>query len=90
MGSWLERPTPVGCFPSRAFWCAGMTDSGGVAHDVAEDMLAAGLASVTMVQRSATLVVPIEHYSETHLGRPSPPPPPQLPQRPTWCDADSS
>lgn len=31
------------------------------AHDVAEDMLAAGLASVTMVQRSPTYVLPAEY-----------------------------
>ncbi|EOD43906.1 putative flavin-containing monooxygenase protein [Neofusicoccum parvum UCRNP2] len=36
------------------------------AHDVAEDMLAARLVSVTMVQRSATYVIPAEHYRETH------------------------
>ncbi|PVH73674.1 FAD/NAD(P)-binding domain-containing protein [Cadophora sp. DSE1049] len=36
------------------------------AHDVAEDMLAAGLASVTMVQRTPTYVVPAEYYAETH------------------------
>ncbi|KAH8652009.1 hypothetical protein BGZ61DRAFT_374837 [Ilyonectria robusta] len=36
------------------------------AHDVAEDMLQAGMASVTMVQRSKTYVVPAEHYRETH------------------------
>lgn len=33
-------------------------------HDVAEDMLAAGMASVTMVQRSPTYVVPAEHYKQ--------------------------
>lgn len=32
------------------------------AHDVAEDMVAAGLASVTMVQRSRTYVLPVEYY----------------------------
>ncbi|KAF2464232.1 FAD/NAD(P)-binding domain-containing protein [Lindgomyces ingoldianus] len=32
------------------------------AHDVAEDMLVAGLASVTMVQRSPTYVLPYEYY----------------------------
>ncbi|KAJ5174146.1 uncharacterized protein N7482_000023 [Penicillium canariense] len=34
-------------------------------HDVAEDMLAANLASVTMIQRSKTYVLPAEHYRET-------------------------
>ncbi|KAF8862065.1 flavin-containing monooxygenase [Acephala macrosclerotiorum] len=34
------------------------------AHDVAEDMLAAGLASVTMVQRSPTYVLPAEYVRE--------------------------
>ncbi|GME37617.1 putative flavin-containing monooxygenase [Neofusicoccum parvum] len=38
------------------------------AHDVAEDMPAARLVSVTMVQRSATYVTPAEHYRETHDG----------------------
>ncbi|KAF5236821.1 hypothetical protein FANTH_11113 [Fusarium anthophilum] len=33
------------------------------AHDVAEDMLAAGLQSVTMVQRGATPVFPVEYLS---------------------------
>ncbi|ORY17305.1 putative flavin-containing monooxygenase [Clohesyomyces aquaticus] len=32
------------------------------AHDIAEDMLGAGLASVTMVQRSPTYVLPVEYY----------------------------
>lgn len=32
------------------------------AHDIAEDMLAAGLNSVTMVQRNATPVMPISYY----------------------------
>lgn len=32
------------------------------AHDVAEDMLREGLASVTMVQRSRTYVLPVEYY----------------------------
>ncbi|KAF2796703.1 FAD/NAD(P)-binding domain-containing protein [Melanomma pulvis-pyrius CBS 109.77] len=36
------------------------------AHDVAEDMVAAGLASVTMVQRNKTFVIPIDHYKGTH------------------------
>lgn len=36
------------------------------AHDMAEDMLANGLASVTMIQRNATAVVPFEHYRVTH------------------------
>ncbi|PWY77017.1 flavin-containing monooxygenase [Aspergillus heteromorphus CBS 117.55] len=31
------------------------------AHDVAEDMVEAGLASVTMVQRSRTCVIPVEY-----------------------------
>ena len=33
-----------------------------IAHDVAEDMLDAGLESVTMVQRGRTAVFPIEYY----------------------------
>ncbi|KAK3901900.1 hypothetical protein C8A05DRAFT_44560 [Staphylotrichum tortipilum] len=33
------------------------------AHDVAEDMLSAGLSSVTMVQRSPTYVLPAEYYA---------------------------
>ncbi len=32
------------------------------AHDVAQDMVAAGLSSVTMVQRARTFVVPVENY----------------------------
>lgn len=32
------------------------------AHDVAEDMVDAGLSSVTMVQRSSTYVLPVEYY----------------------------
>lgn len=36
--------------------------SANTAHDVAEDMLDAGLSSVTMVQRSKTYVLPIEWY----------------------------
>lgn len=32
------------------------------AHDVAEDMLDAGVAEVTMIQRGRTSVFPIEHY----------------------------
>ncbi|KAK0117991.1 hypothetical protein ONS95_012302 [Cadophora gregata] len=32
------------------------------AHDVAVDMVEAGLSSVTMIQRSKTYVLPIEHY----------------------------
>ncbi len=34
------------------------------AHDVAEDMLDAGAASVTMIQRGTTCVFPIEHYKK--------------------------
>ncbi|KAH6988273.1 putative flavin-containing monooxygenase [Ilyonectria sp. MPI-CAGE-AT-0026] len=34
------------------------------AHDVAEDMVAAGLKSVTMIQRSPTYVLPAEYYSK--------------------------
>lgn len=37
--------------------------SGNTAHDVAEDMLSAGLASVTMVQRNSTFVLPAEYYA---------------------------
>lgn len=36
---------------------------GNTAHDVAEDMLDAGAAEVTMIQRGRTSVFPIEHYS---------------------------
>jgi Pyridine nucleotide-disulphide oxidoreductase len=36
--------------------------SGNTAHDVAEDMLNAGCASTTMIQRGRTSVFPIEHY----------------------------
>lgn len=32
------------------------------AHDVTEDMVDAGLSSVTMIQRSRTYVLPAEHY----------------------------
>lgn len=34
------------------------------AHDVAEDMCAAGMSSVTMVQRSPTYVLPYEYYQK--------------------------
>lgn len=34
-------------------------------HDIAEDMVAAGCASVTMVQRSRTYVLPRAHYKAT-------------------------
>ncbi|KIV77303.1 hypothetical protein PV11_09110 [Exophiala sideris] len=34
------------------------------AHDVAEDMVAADMASVTMVQRSPTYVLPAEYYTK--------------------------
>lgn len=36
--------------------------SANTAHDVAEDMVAAGLASTTMVQRNRTFVLPVEWY----------------------------
>ncbi|OAG42985.1 hypothetical protein AYO21_02936 [Fonsecaea monophora] len=36
--------------------------SANTGHDVAEDMLNAGVASVTMVQRGRTYVLPAEHY----------------------------
>ncbi|KIW67065.1 hypothetical protein PV04_06341 [Phialophora macrospora] len=36
--------------------------TGNTGHDVAEDMLNAGLASVTMVQRGRTWVLPGDHY----------------------------
>lgn len=43
------------------------------AHDVAEDMLAAGIASVTMVQRNTTYVLPYEYWqklsSRTYNGQ---------------------
>jgi cation diffusion facilitator CzcD-associated flavoprotein CzcO len=35
--------------------------TGNTAHDVAEDMLDAGLESVTMVQRGRTAVFPVEY-----------------------------
>lgn len=41
---------------------------------MAEDMLANGLASVTMVQRNATAVIPFEHYRITHDCKPAPRP----------------
>ncbi|KUJ21180.1 dimethylaniline monooxygenase (N-oxide forming) [Mollisia scopiformis] len=34
------------------------------AHDVADDMLQAGLASVTMIQRSKTYILPAEYYKK--------------------------
>ena len=34
------------------------------AHDVAEDMVAAGMVSVTMIQRSPTYVLPAEYYEK--------------------------
>jgi len=37
-------------------------------HDVAEDMVAAGLSSVTMVQRSPTYVLPTEYYKKFQDG----------------------
>ncbi|KIY01266.1 uncharacterized protein Z520_02818 [Fonsecaea multimorphosa CBS 102226] len=40
--------------------------SGNTAHDVADDMERAGLASVTMVQRNPTFVIPVDLYRETH------------------------
>ncbi|KAK7906304.1 hypothetical protein LTR67_001030 [Exophiala xenobiotica] len=40
--------------------------TGNTGHDVAGDMLEAGLTSVTMVQRSKTLLVPSEHYRVNH------------------------
>ncbi|KAI8686853.1 hypothetical protein LRP88_14958 [Fusarium phalaenopsidis] len=39
--------------------------SANTAHDVAEDMVAAGLASTTMVQRNPTFVLPVEWYTAT-------------------------
>jgi cation diffusion facilitator CzcD-associated flavoprotein CzcO len=33
-------------------------------HDVAEDMLAAGLSEVTMLQRSKTYIAPVEYYKK--------------------------
>ncbi|KAK5327269.1 hypothetical protein LTR93_002653 [Exophiala xenobiotica] len=41
-----------------------LTYFGGTAHDVAEDMAAADMASVTMVQRSPTYVLPAEYYTK--------------------------
>jgi cation diffusion facilitator CzcD-associated flavoprotein CzcO len=35
-------------------------------HDCADDMLKAGLSSVTMVQRGATRVLPVEYYSKIY------------------------
>ncbi|KIM92618.1 hypothetical protein OIDMADRAFT_185081 [Oidiodendron maius Zn] len=37
--------------------------SANTAHDVAEDMVEAGLSSITMVQRSQTAVIPVEYSS---------------------------
>ena len=37
-------------------------------HDCADDMLKAGLSSVTMVQRSPTPVLPVEYYSKVYDG----------------------
>lgn len=37
--------------------------SANTAYDVAEDMVAAGLASTTMVQRNPTFVLPVERYT---------------------------
>lgn len=42
--------------------------SANTAHDIAEDMLAAGVASVCMVQRSPTLIVNTSHYSAISAG----------------------
>ncbi|KAL2012451.1 hypothetical protein VTN00DRAFT_5169 [Thermoascus crustaceus] len=39
--------------------------SANTAHDVAEDMLEAGLASVTMVQRGKTFVLPVEYHKKS-------------------------
>ena len=36
------------------------------AHDVVEDMLEAGLSSVTMIQRRRTYVLPVEHLKVAH------------------------
>jgi hypothetical protein len=38
--------------------------SANIGHDIAEDMLASGLRSVTMVQRSPTYVVPAEYIGD--------------------------
>lgn len=38
------------------------------AHDCADDMLKVGLSSVTMVQRGATPVLPVEYYSKIYDG----------------------
>jgi hypothetical protein len=50
-GSWLERPTLVS---NRESHHGMLMLKYNTAHDIAEDMLDAGLASVTMVQRSRT------------------------------------
>lgn len=49
--SWLERPTLVS---NRQSHDGMLMLTLNTAHDVAEDMLDAGMASVTMVQRSRT------------------------------------
>lgn len=38
--------------------------SGNTAHDVAQDMVEAGLSSITMVQRSRTFVLPSENFAK--------------------------
>lgn len=58
-----------GAYKSASEWKGKrgvVVGSANTAHDVADDMLAAGMASVTMVQRSPTYVIPAEHYKETH------------------------
>ncbi|KPM39840.1 hypothetical protein AK830_g6729 [Neonectria ditissima] len=60
-GLWLEQQTLV-----RTPFLSQRQSLTPTAHDIADDMLTAGLASVTMVQRSKTYVVPVEHYRETH------------------------
>ncbi|KAI3391250.1 hypothetical protein diail_7668 [Diaporthe ilicicola] len=42
--------------------------AGNTGHDVASDMVAAGLSSVTMVQRSPTFVLPVENMMKRYAG----------------------
>ncbi|RYO85582.1 hypothetical protein DL763_007048 [Monosporascus cannonballus] len=42
--------------------------AGNTGHDVASDMVAAGLSSVTMVQRSPTFVLPVENMMQRYKG----------------------
>ena len=48
--------------------------SGTMAHDIAQDMLDAGLSSITMVQRNKTAIYPIEWVIKGQSGNHRPPP----------------